>query len=377
MNKIVIGLGFGDEGKGSVVDYLCSKNPDSLVIRFCGGPQAGHTVYYEDKNHVFSNFGSGTFRNVPTYWNCSCLVDPIGLDNEYEILAFKSPPPIIYINEDCPIITPLDMTANQINESQLHHGSCGIGIGQTRQRNEDGCYLKFKDLYNPKILRLKYQAIKEYYRFDNRIDIFKQYDKDFFKHVEYITKNKNIIKGHPEPPYKHDTYIYEGSQGLLLSENIGFFPHSTKGHVDTTNITINETYDDLYLVTRAYQTRHGNGPMTNEEIPHNIQDNPYESNKKNDWQGEFRCSLLDLDLLEYAINSDGQIKHCENKTLVITCLDLIKNEYRFTYKDKIICCNDETDFIEKIADILKIKEVLTNNSPFSSTFVLSNKYYEI
>jgi len=368
MSKIVIDLGFGDSGKGSVVDYLCSKNPDPLVIRFCGGPQAGHTVYYEDKKHVFSNFGSGCFRNAPTCWNSRCLVDPISLDHEYEILISKNIQPTININEDCFIITPMDMIYNQMAESRSNHGSCGIGIATTRKRNENGCYLKFKDLYNPKILKLKYQSIKEYYCFDNRIDIFKQYDIDFFEHVKYVTRNKNIIKGHPEPPYKHETYIYEGSQGLLLSENIGFYPHLTRGHVDTTNITFLETYDELYLVTRAYQTRHGNGPMTNENIPHNIQDNQYESNKENDWQGKFRRSLLDLDLIEYAINSDGQIKHCENKTLVITCLDLIKNEHRFTHKDKIINCINQEDFLNKISEILKIKKILYNDSPYSKTF---------
>ena len=71
-NFVIIGLGFGDEGKGLITDYFCSKLKNPLVIRFSGGHQVGHTVIYNDIRHMFSNFGSGTLRNIPTYWSKFC-----------------------------------------------------------------------------------------------------------------------------------------------------------------------------------------------------------------------------------------------------------------------------------------------------------------
>lgn len=80
MISIVLGSFMGDEGKGQTVHNICAKNPEnSLVIRFSGGHQVGHTVKYGDLMHTFSNFGSGTLLGVPTYWSEYCTVDPLHL----------------------------------------------------------------------------------------------------------------------------------------------------------------------------------------------------------------------------------------------------------------------------------------------------------
>lgn len=121
-------------------------------------------------------------------------------------------------------------------------------------------------------------------------------------------------------------------------------------------------FPELYLVTRAYQTRHGNGPMTNENIPHNISINPSETNVLNEYQGEFRRSLLDVDLLEYAIGKDLFIKDNKRKTLVITCLDHVVDEWRFTYKDELIVSISEGEFIRRISSILGIPDVLISST---------------
>lgn len=92
-----------------------------------------------------------------------------------------------------------------------------------------------------------------------------------------------------------------------------------------------------------------------------------ETNVDRKWQGKFRRSLLDVDLLEYAINKDKNIAISKNKTLVITCLDHI-SKYRFTHKGNIVDCVNEEDFVTKIADILEIENVMTNNSPDSKDF---------
>jgi len=84
---IVVGLGYGDEGKGLTTDFLCGQSKFPLVIRFNGGHQAGHTVVTKDGvRHVFSSFGAGTLRNAPTYWSRYCTFSPAYLLYELESL---------------------------------------------------------------------------------------------------------------------------------------------------------------------------------------------------------------------------------------------------------------------------------------------------
>lgn len=362
--KAVIGLGFGDEGKGRVVDYLCSEK-HHRVVRFSGGHQAAHNVVHNDTNHVFANFGSGTLRGCPTYWSKFCTVEPVGLLKELELLKSKGAHPKLIIHPKCPITTPLDLYKNLLNDKYNSHGTCGVGFGATLERESKFYSLLFEDLFNPTILKIKLKQVFSYHRRD-----YLAYEDKFDKFIgtcqklvssENITMNDNIIL--------NDNVIFEGSQGLLLDQHYGFFPHVTRSNTGSTNIEsmINElnisgsnNIDsvDYYLVTRAYQTRHGNGPMTNEHIPHKIKENPYERNFNNEFQGEFRKSLLDVDLLLYSINKDVNIKYSTNKTLVITCLDLIKDDYRFTKNGKIIECKNESEFVEKISSILGIDDIL-------------------
>jgi len=372
MKKIVIGLGFGDEGKGLVVDWLASQNKNSIVVRFSGGHQVGHTVFTDETNHIFSNFGSGTLRGIPTYWSRFCTVEPIGLLTELKILKDKNINPILYIDENCPITTPYDINHNHNFESINKHGSCGVGFGATIEREEKFYSLKFLDLFHSKIFNNKLESIRNYYHTPN-IDI------ESFIACCKILINPTCMESKIELKKfipRSDNFIFEGSQGLLLDKNIGFFPNVTRANTSTENILelIKEEQalwfhggfeEEIYLVTRAYQTRHGNGFMTNEDIPHNIIENENETNKDNKYQGKFRKSLLDLSLLKYGLNKEIYINTHYNKTLVITCLDQVVNDYRFTYNDEIVCCLDEDDFVTKISNILNIKKVYisrTNNS---------------
>lgn len=376
----VIGLGFGDEGKGTVTDYLCSQFSNPIVIRFTGGHQAGHTVVDETKKHIFSNFGSGTLKGHPTFWSKFCTVDPAGIMYELSVLMsigiFK---PQLFIDGDCPITTPYDKFHNRRTESSNQHGSCGVGFGATIEREEKHYTLHFSDLYYPEIFKIKYEMIKQYYEglmcptsYEDSVfetDLFKDMSSNFDHACEQIP-NLSFIEQRTLQSIFCSDYILEGSQGLLLDQNFGFFPHVTRSNTGSTN-AVELVGDDIayYLVTRAYQTRHGNGPMTNEKRGHNISQNPEETNVDRKWQGKFRRALLDLDLIEYAISKDKNLsKESTNKTLVITCLDHIKNEYRFTHKGEIVHSKNEDEFIEKIADILQINNVLINDSPDSKTF---------
>jgi adenylosuccinate synthase len=180
---------------------------------------------------------------------------------------------------------------------------------------------------------------------------------DIISHSIHIEKTYGL----PKNNYSH---IFEGSQGLLLDKNIGFFPHVTRANTGTQNLLSLLGHETLstYLVTRAYQTRHGDGPFSNEAIPHNISKNPNETNITNTYQGALRIALLDVSLLEYAINKDDYLRTTKNKSLVITCLDHIQNEHRFTYQNAIIYCKDQAEFVKRISNILNISNVYISSS---------------
>jgi len=373
---VVIGAGFGDEGKGMVVDYLCSQNQRPIVIRFCGGHQAGHTVFRGGVRHMFSTFGSGTLQGVSTYWSKYCTVDPIAIMNEYYILRAKGVSPILFIDPECPITTPYDMCANILDNKKTGHGSCQVGVGTTLQREEDHYSFKCGDMQYPKIFRMKLDAIFEYHKKSMVLIVPEQsYMNDFMGAISFI-KNCSAIKIQHAPIQEYDSVIWEGSQGLLLDQNIGFFPHVTRANTGTKNVMelLGEQCPkgvetiEYYVVTRAYQTRHGNGPMTNTEFPHNIKDNPYESNKYNERQGEFRRAILDLDLLKYGIERDNVLRNSIGKRLVITCLDQVENAYCFTHNDKTInMSTNETMFVNNICEVLGFDRGLLNRSPVADT----------
>lgn len=366
--QAVIGCGFGDEGKGKVVSYLCSQYKNPLIIRYCGGQQAGHHVVLRNGlDHVCSNFGSGTLQGFDTYWSRFCTIDPIAILNELDVLKAKGIFPTLYINEHCPITTPYESRYNQHVEKDNQHGSCGVGVGQTIQREEDHHSILAFDLLHISVLKMKFDLLREYYinkgGISNFLSIMRR--EKFIDACQELVDCSfiKIIKGLSLTTRPYDNFIFEGSQGLLLDQEIGFFPHVTRGYTGTRNILKMRFSPEIFLVTRAYQTRHGNGPMTNGDYPHSILQNPYELNSDTGFQGRFRKNLLDLDLLKYAIDRDENLREL-SISLVITCLDLIQNDYSFTVNGQIRRYDCERDFVRAIKDELRISKVYLSRNPF-------------
>jgi len=369
----VIGMGFGDEGKGRVVDDLCSHLKNPCVIRFSGGQQAAHNVVHKNGlQHVFANFGSGTLRGIPTMMLKYCTIDPVGILKELKILKSKGIKPKLFISKKCPVTTTYDKIADVTHQNLVEHSSCGVGVGRTKQREEDLYSLVFGDLFHPTILRIKLQMIEEYYcRYITNTGHIKNTIKVCNELIN--SKEVQISENNKLGKTTFHNAVLEGSQGLLLDQNIGFFPYVTRSNTDLTNI--NKPIDNLYLVTRAYQTRHGNGHMTNEHIPHNIKKNPYEENQTNVNQGKFRISILDLDLLKYSVSKVIPSKLIKKVILVITCLDLVENEWRFTLDEKVIVCKTEKVFISRIAYALNMHNIGLSRSPIDSIVYRDNISY--
>jgi len=356
-NVAVIGLGFGDEGKGLVTDYLCSKLSNPLVVRFSGGHQAAHNVVFKDTQHIFSNFGSGTLRWIPTYWSPQCTIDPIGILNELKILKDKNINPKLFIDAECPVTTPYDKCANQIQFTKNNHGSVGVGFGTTIQREKDFYSLKFIDLFYPQVFKEKLKMIINYYDFSTPQDEIDIITREFKMVCKELIRTKGIEMVPYRSSMNFDNYIYEGSQGLMLDPKIGFFPHVTRSNIMINTLKNNDYIRQYYMVTRAYCTRHGNGPFPNEGKSDHIKDNPDETNVYNEYQGNFKKIILDVSLLEYAIRRTSLKRYNSKNTLVITCMDHL-SEYLFLYSGQVCKADSKEDMAIKIASLLNIDHVL-------------------
>lgn len=371
--KAVIGAGFGDEGKGKVVSHLCATSPNPVVVRFCGGHQAGHRVVANGKDHIFSNFGSGTLHGAPTYWSRFCTIYPTAILNEWNVLRGKDVTPILYIDGDCPVTTPYDVKFNQVFCKS--NGTCGVGYGATLQREADYYSLLAQDLLYPEVTRIKLNAIQNYY-FSKGLTLDSTQERlsiDWF--IEDCARLVNLPSVSIVPfsrsktdlvtsfystliSCSYQTIIFEGAQGLMLDQNIGFFPNVTRGNTTTKNIIeLGFSVFETYLVTRTYQTRHGRGPMTGQSIElkrdgdHNTHD---------EYQGNFRCAVLDADLLKYAINKDPGSRL--NPVLVVTHADTVED---FVYTRGGIKDSFEgpDSFALTLAKDLSIDRVMVSDSP--------------
>jgi adenylosuccinate synthase len=341
--EIVIGLGYGDEGKGLSTSYLCALKKKPLVVRFNGGHQAGHTVVDNGIRHVFSSFGAGTLQGAPTFIARFCTVFPTAIINEHDDLVSKGITPRLIIDPMAMVTTPYDLAHNQKIEDErgdARHGSVGVGYGATIKRNIDNYFLHMKDLYFPNVLRAKLDNISKYYDIELDCTDFLDHCNEILKVVEMTSLPTLLKETHdPEVPksdQENYNLIFEGAQGLLLDQRIGFFPNVTRSLTDCTNAMhlIGECADyiskgnteeitvDTYYITRTYLTRHGAGFLPNENPKLELKNNKNETNVSHDYQGDFRYAELNKEVFEYAITADlGFLNPSINNHLILTCMD--------------------------------------------------------
>ncbi len=325
--EIVIGLGFGDEGKGITTDFLAARNPDALVIRFSGGQQAAHTVMIGDRKHVHSSFCSGALRGLPSYFTEHCTIHPVFMYNEWKELKAKNGNTELHIHPLAKVTTPFDVLHNRRDVRNTEHGTCGKGVGATMKRQESPYRLFAADLIAPRPMLIeKLKGIALYYGLSEDEEIQQALD-DFFHAIDEIEWN---IEGY-DYLESFDHLIFEGSQGILLDMDHGVFPNVTYAHTTSKNARevcsqLGIDHIEMFYVTRNYGTRHGNGWMSNErELP--LRNNEEETCTFNDYQGAFRTGDLDYQLLDYALKVDEGYGIAQRKNLVVTCLDQLDEPF--------------------------------------------------
>ncbi len=337
--QIVLGTFFGDEGKGSTVQWLCKEAIDRgekpLVIRYSGGSQAGHRIICNGIEHVCSSFGGGTLLGVPTYLNENVMIDPISTKIEFEELQRKGITPKLYAHGEVSIITPYDVAANQSDAKVLSHGSCGEGIYHTflRGMNNNKLPLKAAIIAPKQALRF----VRSYYG----ADLNDELDKKFIEALEWI---KDFVSRSDLPPTGFNTHIFEGSQGLLLDMDCGFMPHCTPSRVGLNGIPKRYLKDaEVFMVMRSYLTRHGNGynPFREDMVREYFTlDEP--TNRNDGFQGTFKYGVFDENLLrrvidrhhidnlkrEYNLSLNGVVTHLD--CVIMDCIPFLDRKTDFT-----------------------------------------------
>lgn len=403
----IIGAGFGDEGKGLLTDAYAAKNTkDSIIIRYNGGAQAGHTVTTMDgKRHVFSHLGSGSFVGVPTFLSSFFVCNPLIFKKEYQKFVKRhSINPCTIIDPDSLVTTPFHMIVNQVKERRRgedRHGSVGMGFGETVEQGELG--LTYSDLWESESsLEQALLDIRDNYvpsRFSsNEPQINKAQDgnlydalnnpqiiKDFIEMCKFMVDKTDMLSldGIGD---QFDDLIFEGAQGLQLSEELYDpidCPYVTRSYTGVQNVLsiIDDIggVNDLLInyVHRAYQTRHGAGLLVGEgPISFNVED---KTNKPNEFQGSLRFAPLDIDHLTDTIANDlsniNSNTHPYKQELTITCMDQIDNIVSFIVDDDdgLLPEAEFIDFMGSIADTLsfgptretiKQSRITDNSMPF-------------
>jgi adenylosuccinate synthase len=320
-------------------------------------------VCKDNIEHIFSQFGSGTLSGCPTYWSKYCTFDPHGAWREYQRLTFWNLRPLVYIHPDCAVTTPYDVIANRTGE--MEHGTCGTGFYRTKKRHfGDQLTLTVADLVSLNLagIQRKLKKIRDYYKAD-RVEA----ENTFLDCVACIRHPPVWILMDSVPGYSHT--VFEGSQGLMLDEHIGHMPHCSPSDITPRNAMKMKALDEVWLVTRCYQTRHGNGPMTNVEHPVLLTNNEKETNKLDKYQGEFRISVLDLDQLLHAKveGIDKVVPAPTRANLVVTCTDQV-DTYEVSIDGNFFTFHNVERFVRAVGEALKINgDLYVNTSPYATT----------
>jgi adenylosuccinate synthase len=341
----VIGAGYGDEGKGLMVDALAHAfGPATLIVRTNGGAQAGHSVQTPDgRRHVFHHVGSGALAGAATHLSRWFVHHPMVLGDEVATLERLGACTAITADPRGTVTTPWDMLVNQLAEKARgagRHGSCGYGFGETVGRNEEtGFGLTVADLAGPE-LRAKLLAIRDSWlparlaklglEPDEADRALLASDALLERFLADCAAFLDLVRIAPDAAIgSAPAVIFEGAQGLMLDQHHGAFPYVTRSNTGLANMlaVAREAgiagIDALY-VTRCYLTRHGRGPMPNQgDIagPFAVSD---PTNVPNPWQESLRFAELDLDVLGEAVRRDVRLADgaiAVTPHLAVTCLD--------------------------------------------------------
>lgn len=339
MVDVILGLQWGDEGKGKIVDYFAPKY--DVIARFQGGPNAGHTLYVQDKKVVLHQIPSGIFheKNINLIGN-GVVLDPVTLRRECESVAsfgidYRKN---LFIAERTHIILPTHRAldkASELSKGSDKIGSTLKGISPAYMDKTGRNGIRVGDLLDKSFttqyikLRLKHQRLLDSLNFHE--DIL-SWEEEFLDSIDFL-RGFNIVNGEyfiNDKIREGKTVLAEGAQGSMLDVDFGTFPFVTSSNTISAGVCTGlgvapQKIREVMGVTKAYCTRVGSGPF-----PSELHDGTGEELRKigNEFGATTgrprRCGWMDLVSLRFACMINGVTKLIMTKADVLDAFQELK-----------------------------------------------------
>lgn len=332
MKLAVVGLQWGDEGKGKIVDYL-AKDFD-IDVRFQGGSNAGHTVHVADKKWIFHLIPCGVLhKTMIGVIGAGCIFDPAVFFKELDLIK-KSDPEIekrIFISKYSNLIMPYHILLDKTREESAQGlGTTKRGIGPTYEDKYARVGIRVGDLYYPELFKEKLKAnisrknivLMEIFNAEPLSDerIYTTF-LDFAARLEPMVIDDSRYLD--EQVAANKNIIFEGAQGALLDVSFGTYPYVTSSHTISGGASVGCGIGPHYIekvlgVTKAYTTRVGLGPFPSEhseDIGKHLRDKGQEYGSTTGRPR--RCGPFDASVVRYAARLNGV------KEIVLTKFDIL------------------------------------------------------
>jgi adenylosuccinate synthase len=338
---VLLGLQWGDEGKGKIVDVLAPQY--QVVARFQGGPNAGHTLEFDNIKHVLHQIPSGIFRSdIQNIIGNGVVLDPIVFRREIEGLQkfnldLKGN---LFISKKASLILPthslLD-AAYEKSKGESKIGSTLRGIGPTYQDKIARLGLRVGDVLSPDFDK-KYQKlvgihkdILEFYQYDYQ-EALAEAETRFFAAVEFLKEFKLVDSEYMINQALTDqkTVLAEGAQGSLLDIDFGSYPFVTSSNTMTAGACTGlgvapQAIGEVFGIFKAYCTRVGSWPFPTELLDETGERLRAEGREFGATTGRpRRCGWLDLPALKYAVMITGVTQLVMMKVDVLTIFDTVR-----------------------------------------------------
>ncbi|MCC6817211.1 MAG: adenylosuccinate synthase [Saprospiraceae bacterium] len=348
---VILGLQWGDEGKGKIVDYLADQY--KVVCRFQGGPNAGHTLYINQRKFVLHTIPSGIFRtNVINVIGNGVVLDPITLEKEINTIRPEIPDLFerLLLSNKTQLILPthrwIDL-ASETAKGKEKIGSTLRGIGPCYMDKTGRNGMRVGDLYEAD-WKNKYEVLKEkhlqFIRQFPDVDFnLQEQEKIWFESIETLRKIKVISTEY----YLHnllakgENILAEGAQGTMLDVDHGTYPYVTSSNTITAGVCSGLGIAPQHIrkvigIAKAYCTRVGSGPFPSELLDAVGEKLRREGSEFGSTTGRpRRCGWLDLVQLKYAIILNGVTELCITKIDVLNSFDNLNVATSYTVHNEI------------------------------------------
>jgi adenylosuccinate synthase len=350
---VLLGLQWGDEGKGKIVDVLSPTY--SMIARFQGGPNAGHTLEFEGKKYVLNTIPSGVFNpNTLNLIGNGVVIDPVIFKREIDNLKTNGYDPIathkLVISKKAHLILPTHRLLDAASESKMGNSKIGStlkGIGPTYQdkigrsglRVGDTMLPDFKERYD-KLLAKHLETLSHY-----NIDIdYKEYEAQWFEGIELLKAMKQVDAEHLVNQYlaENKKVLAEGAQGTLLDIDFGSYPYVTSSNTTSAGACTGlgaapNKLGSIIGIFKAYCTRVGGGPFPTEldnDLGEELRRIGHEFGATTGRPR--RCGWIDLPALKYAIMLNGVTELVMTKADVLSGFEKIYACTHYIYNGETI-----------------------------------------